>query len=367
MFLNPFPGAFGLDIGDLSIKMLQLTNTSRRRGHRSYEVAACRSTKLPKGLIIDGIIQEPEKVKKYLVHLLYDARTSKKPIRSQWVVASIPDTQAFIKRIDIQKKLTDVIEEDINDAAHRHIPFGEDDYYIDWQATSGEEQGEKTSILVTAVPKRIADMYTHLLESLGLGVIALEPEAIALTRAMITAQKTYTHEARGILNLGATRSSLTVYDHDQIQFTVSLPFSGEYITDALARECKLPYQEAEKQKITTGLAYTKNQVVCWTSLTRSAEILTKEIQKSMQFYTTHFSDTNPITHITMCGGGAMMKRLDRVLSLKLKTTTRPGNVWKNLSSKKSPPLSPEESLRFAVVIGLAIRASANPFFLRDTI
>lgn len=367
MFLNPFPDAFGLDIGDLSIKVVQLRNVSKRHLQRSFDPIVYRSTSLPHGLIQNGVIEEPEKVRKYILHLLRDVHDAERPIKSQWVVAAIPDTQAFLKRIDIEKKPNDVIEEDVLYAAKKHIPFGEDDYYIDWQITPGDGTDGTTSALIGAVPKRIADMYTYLLESMDLGVIALEVEAIAVARAMITAEKTYAGEARGILNLGATRTSFTVFDHDQIQFSVSLPFSGEAITNDIARECHWSYETAEKQKIAIGLEYKKEHQNCWSSITDMTKKLIDEIQKAIKFYTTHFPNANPITHVTMCGGGASMKRLDRILSLHLKITVQPGKVWKNLAATKMPPIAADEALRYAPAVGLALRASANPFFLSEAI
>lgn len=367
MFLNPFPNAFGLDIGDLSIKAALLRNTTRRRFERSFEPVVCRSTKLPPGLVENGIIQEPEKVRKYIQHLLHDVLADAHPIRSQWVVGGLPDVQTFLKRIDIDKPPTDVIDEDVAFAAKKHIPFGEDEYYIDWQMMPGNGSSEKTSVLIGAVPKRIADMYTYLLESLGLGVIALEMESIAVARTMITAEKTYEGEACGILNLGATRTSFTVYDHGQIQFSVSLPFSGERITNEIVRQCHMSYETAEEQKIAVGLEYKKEYKNCWSSITQMIEALTREIQKATRYYETHFAGTNRITHITMCGGGAKMKRLDRILAVKLKTAAAAGNPWKNLAGRGHPPLSPDVSIGFTAAIGLAMRAAANPFFLNDAL
>lgn len=366
MFLTPFPNAFGIDIGDLSIKAVLLRNTTRRRFKRSFEPIAVRSTKLPKGLVENGIIQEPEKVRKYIQHLLHDVMDNEHPINGQWVVAGLPDVQAFLKRIEIDKQPDDVIEEDIDYAARRHIPFGEDAYYIDWQILPSNGASTKTSVLIGAIPKRVADLYTYLLESLDLGVIALEFESVAVARAIITAAKTYENEARGILNLGATRTSFTVYDHEQIQFSVSLPFSGEMITEEIMRQCHLSYESAERQKIAIGLEYKKEFQNCWSSVAKITDGLIQELEKTIAFYATHFPNANPIKQITMCGGNASMKRLDRILSMKLKTAVKTGNVWKNLASKKSAPLPPEASLSYAAAIGLGIRAATNPFFPGDT-
>ena len=175
MLLHPFPHAFGVDIGDLSIKLVQLRNLSLRHGRPTYELETSRSISLPPGLIINGEIQEPEKVRKYLEHLLMGSRKDMKPVRSRWVVGSIPDTQGFLKLITINKKEEEIIEEDILILAKKHIPFDEEEYYVNWQVMP-EENSANTKVLLGASPKRISDMYTYLLESLGLGVIALEIE-----------------------------------------------------------------------------------------------------------------------------------------------------------------------------------------------
>lgn len=365
MFTTPFPSAFGVDIGDRSIKVVQLRNVSRRHGSQSFEPVVIRRTTIPPGLIVNGVIQESEKVRKYLLHLLEGARPSERRISSHWVVASLPDVQGFLKRIDIEKPHEDIIDEDVYSAAKRHIPFEENDYYIDWQVMPTEEKQNISSILVAATPRKNADMYTHLLESVGLGVIALEIETVAMARSLITASKDYEHEARAILDLGAARSSVTVFDHDQIQYSLSLPFSGDRITEKISEMCHLSYEEAEAKKIQTGLEYMRDNEPCWNSVGESANELALEVQTAINFYYSHFSNTNKITHITMCGGGAAMKRLDRLLSLKLKITARPGNVWKNLSLNKKPPLDEINSLEYAAAIGLALRAAANPFFTRD--
>lgn len=366
MFMNPFPQAFGLDIGDRSIKAVQLHNASHRRRHASYDPMIARSTALPDGLIENGIIQEPEKVRGYITHLLHGRGTKEKPIKSAWVAASLPDVQGFIKRIDIDKEPDDIIAEDIQYTAKKHVPFGEEEYYIDWQILP--RNGEKTTpILLGAVPKRVADMYTYLLESLGLGVIALEIETLAIARCLITAHKVYGDEARGLLDIGASRSSFTVFDRDQIQFSVSMPFSGTSVTDAIATRLRLPIEEAERRKLAVGLAYSQKDERVWSVISQTVDGLVTHIERATSFYMSHFPRGNRITHITMCGGGSAMKRLDRVLSLKLKTEVRPGHIWKNLRSKKKLPYDDTTSLTYATAIGLALRAADNPFFSRDTV
>lgn len=366
MFFNPFPNAIGIDIGDLSIKVVQLNNISQRKRKPSYELVTARSTQIPHGLVINGILERPETIRKYLSHLLQKNNPNEKTIKTPWAVVSLPDNQGFIKLIQIDKEPNDIIEEDILIASKKHVPFQEDDYYLDWQIVpSNDNTTEYTNVLISSIPKRVADMYTYLMESLGMAVIALEIGALSSARTMITANKEYVGEARAILDIGATRSTLIIFDHDHIQFSSSLAYSGEMLTTAISQKLHISYDEAEMKKKTYGLEYQKSK--SWPILTEYTDQLVQQIQKTLDFYYSHFPNSNKVTHITMCGGGSALKNLDKILSLKLKISSKPGNVWKNLSSSKAIDLDEKKSLRFTKAVGLALRAADNPFFTNDTI
>ena len=366
MFLNPFPNAIGIDIGDLSIKAVQLNNISQRRRSPSYELVTARSTQLPYGLIINGILEKPEIIRKYLSHLFQKNNPNEKAIKTSWAVVSLPDNQGFIKLIQIDKEPGDIIEEDILIASKKHVPFQEDDYYLDWEIIPNNNANSGYSnVLIGSIPKKVADMYTYLMESLGMAVIALEIGALSSARAMITAKKEYISEARAILDIGATRSTLIIFDHDHIQFSSSLAYSGEMLTAAISQKLHISYDEAEMKKKTYGLKYQKSKNCA--ILTKLTDKLVEQIQKTLDFYYSHFQNSNKITHITMCGGGSALKNLDKILSLKLKISSKPGNAWKNLNSPKPIDFDEKKSLRFAKAIGLALRAADNPFFNNDTI
>lgn len=368
MFGRPFPNAFGLDIGDLSIKLVQLRNVSSRRRGASFHLMEHRSIDLPHGLIANGEIQEPERIRKYLHHILGHDKRKYKPIKGSWVVASLPETQSFLKHISVQKAAEDIEDEDIVAVAKKHIPFGDDDSYIDWQVVPSKNNTTgHTEVIIGAIEKSIANSYTYLLESLGLGVMAIEIEALSIARAMITASKEYDNEARALLDFGATRSSLVVYDHESIQFSTSLPFSGELLTTALSQKLGLSYKEAEQRKIEVGLDTKKHRGKAHAILREQTDRLAKEAKKALHFYETHFEGANKVTHITMSGGTANLPLLDQALTQTLGIQTSPGRPWKNLHSKKEIAMDPRQSLSYATAIGLALRAADNPFFQHDTI
>ena len=361
MFSSPFPNAFGLDLSDRSVKMVQLRFVPSWRSEPRYLIVCHRRWPLPPGLITNGEIQQPEQVRPVIQKLLASGDHAERWIKSPWVVTSLPDTQGFIKLVQLDKSEEDIGPDDVQAVAKRHIPFDEDTYYIDWQIMPGAAgNARQTAVLIAAVPKNIADMYTYLMESVGLGVVSLELQALATTRSMITANKIYGDEARAIVDIGASRTTLIIYDHDHVQCTMSLPFCGELVTTAMEQKLHVTHEAAEKQKIESGLTGAKggNAAILHPIL----DSFVQQLATDIQFYYSHFPDANKITHITMCGSGGLLQGLAELLTAKLKIEAKPGSVWKNLSNGEATRMPDYESLGLATAIGLGLRAAQNPFF-----
>lgn len=313
---------------------------------------------MPPGWIVNGEIQQPENVRKKLLQILGKDGKSK-PIKSLWVVADLPEPKTFLKLIEIDKNIQDLTEDDIYSQAKKHLPFDLAEAHLDWQLLNNGEESSK--VLLGAVPKIISDSYTYLLESAGLTPIALEAEPLCLARSMVTANKDYNGQARAILDLGATRSCLIIYDHDTVQFSVNIDFSGEILTTTIAQGLNIGREEAEKLKIKNGIIFDQNNPNYLKITAEIIDKLTANLKKHLEFYQSHFSEANPVTHITLCGGVAASNELSNVISRQLKISARPGNAWKNLNN---PSYGEDERIRglvWASAIGLAMRATQNPF------
>ena len=364
---NPFPGAFGLDISDLSIKLVQLDNLSNLKSGPTFNLKNLRNISLPPGLIINGEITQEDQVVHYIQKLLQGSSKKEKPIKSPWVVVNLPETHSFIKLIYINKNINEIIQDDIEIEAQKYIPFTEKDgHYIDWEAIPSSEDIDKTKIVLVAAPKAITDSYINLVEKAGLSPLSIDVESLAIARSMVTADKQYKNEARAILDIGGTRSNISIYDNDTVQFSATLNYSGELLTTALSQKLALNHEQAEQAKKQYGLKYeNKNKV--WPILMDQTKTFIEQIKKSIYFYYSHFPETNTINHITMCGGSSILNNLDAILSKELNVECKPGRVWKNLNSNKVVKIPYEESIKYATAIGLALRAADNPFTKTDSI
>lgn len=364
MFLtNPFPGAFGLDIGDSSIKLVQLKKRHSLNRPSFFFPEIMRSASLPAGVITNGEILQPEIVRKKIFHLL--GKDGAYPdFNSPWVVSSLPEPQTFLKLIDIPSLPQDLTYDEVSFNASKHLPFEISDTYLDWQTLNQNPEDAVSHVLLAAVPKSIADSYTYLLEAAGLSPLALEPEATSIARSLVTSSKDYTGMARALLDIGGARAFIIIYDHECIQFSKNVNFTGEMFTTAISQSLKIERAEAEKLKLNHGVKPIKEYPNYIAVVDTMIGKLVDEIRATLRFYDEHFSDANPITHITMCGGSSNLIDLDLVLSQKIKISARPGNVWKNLAPKEiTDEITDEEKhrgLSYAAAIGLALRAVQNP-------
>lgn len=363
--VDPFPGAFGLDISDLSLKLVQLENVSSKK-NPSYNLKNFRSISLPPGLIINGEISQEGQVVHYIQKLLKGSG-KEKSIKSPWVVINLPEMKTFFKLITINKNINEIIQDDIEIEAQKYIPFTEKDgHYLDWEAIPVLDNPNKTKIVMAAAPKNTVESYLTLLRKANLNVIAVDIESLSIARAMVTADKQYQNEARAILDIGATHSNIIIYDNDTVQFSATMNFSGEVLTTAISQKLNKSYDEAEQLKLKFGLKYEKENKA-WPVLVEQTKKFSEQIKKTIYFYYSHFPETNKITHITMCGGSSIVKELDKILTEELQIECSTGRVWKNLNRKKEINIPYEESIKYSTAIGLALRAADNPFYKHDSI
>ena len=131
------------------------------------------------------------------------------------------------------------------------------------------------------------------------------------------------------------------------------------IDTALTQRLNIDRAMATKLKNENGLNFVNEYPDYLKVMTEMADKLVENIYQKILFYRDHFYKPNPITHITMSGGLSAMYNLDKFLTDKLKTETRPGHVWKNLFNDGIED-DQRTSLALASAIGLAIRAASWP-------
>jgi len=328
----------GLDISDLSLKLVQLNKIRDK-----IKIQALSKLNLAQGIIVNGEIKNKGELIKAIKKIITEPQYGK--ISSEEVVACLPESKTFIKLIEIQKSpnpLADIIGSEIE----KHVPLALNEIYYDWQII--EELADKYLALIGAAPKNIVNQYTEMLDEAKLSPVALEIEPISICRSVLNEEasnlKTITFGAKtkvdanlnyGIIDIGANHTCMIFYSGKTILFTVSMPISGEDITAKISQALNLTKEQAEKAKIICGLDENKADGVIKDILANTLKNLVEKIKEAVLFYENYFHERGALSQILLCGGGANIPNLEKIISQEFSVKVSLVDALTNLSEAKN--------------------------------
>jgi len=319
----------GLDFSDYNLKIVQL---DKKRDKISLQ--AMGKIDLPLGAINNGEILNTKLVTESLKKLINSPEKGK--VTSNTVVACLPETKTFLKLIKVEDG-PNPIESIIESEIEKHIPLSCNDLYFDWQII--KQQKGVSHILVGACPKNIVNRYIEVLKNTKLNIAALEIEAVAISRSLLTEEKPKSkiqkNKNYAIIDMGKKRTSLFVYSKNTPIFTISLPISGALVTSEIAKTLDIEEDQADKAKIICGLDETKAKGIIKNLLTTSINSLLEKINDSVNYFENHFPELGEINKIILCGGASNIKDLSKYISESTEIETELGNSLKNINTKRN--------------------------------
>ena len=370
--LNPLSNAFGLDIGDRSFKLVQL---GRPRGRKKgYRLNAWGVVDVPEGVMSNGNILDRPKAAALINKLV---RSAVGHVGGRTVVACLPETKTFIKVIETgpnetREQMTSAVLKEIED----NIPLPKEEIYYDWQAiethsppAAASNPTKKTGprnpasatetsrIMLGAAPKQLVDDFTAMIDLAGLAPAVFEIEAMAISRAVLPIANDEPETAVGLLDIGATRSSLIVHDRGTIQMSLSIPISGAEITETISQKLKVSLEDAEKLKRKCGLDASRCEDKIWKILQPQIDDMSEKIKNAIRFYRMGFPHGRDIERLLVAGGGANFLEIDSVLSRKLTINVERANPLVNVRLPIPRRFPSETTQTYTTAIGLAIRAA----------
>lgn len=363
------PKMFGLDISDLSLKIIKL-----KKKRNFLNLASYGETEIEPGIIKDGEIKDEEKLAEIIKTAIKKVKGEK--LNTKNIIASLPEEKAFLQVIPMPK----ITKEDLKSAviyeAENYIPLPIDQVYLDSQIVPFLNNSlNHFEVLIAALPKKLVDSYLLTFKKAGLQTEALEIESLAIARALI--KKENTKDPVLLIDLGATRTNFIVFSGGSLRFTSSIPVSSESFNEIISKNLGVSLVEAENMKKKYGLEekiglkiknkkteIKKEPGKIFEILVPALVDLIQQIKKYLEYYQTHVSrEHSPLNgkgveKILLCGGGANLKGLSELLTLELKIPVELANPWVNIlrkGQKKNFDLSFEKSLIYTTALGLALR------------
>ncbi len=336
-----------LDVSDESIKYGQLSFTSS-----GFKLTKVGKLKIPKGILSSGKIKDSKK----LVDILKDLRIKE---NLNFVRVSLPEEQIYIFVLSLPQLKGQDLREIILLQIEEHIPLKATEVIFDYDTI---QENDKTTIVeVTAISVEVVESYLSVFNQAGLFPLSFESEAQAINRAVVPRNEI---GSVMIVDFGYVSTGISFSYNGNILFSTTLDIGGFNLTQMLAKNFSLSFEEAEKMKRSYSFDNTLNAKEIFPVLLNGISVLHDELNKQYIYWKTHNKENGlahqDINRIIFCGGNANLAGIADYLEASMKIKVEYANVWVNISDMKSsvPEMPFEKSLGYATVIGLGL----NGFF-----
>lgn len=343
-FFSTKEKAFGLDISDQTLRFVQMGGRPAKPQIKSYN-----EIRLPAGCVVNGQIKQPQI---FIDHLKKLAKTkSGRGQLSREAVVVLPEAGTFLKSLSIEAADAKELPDKIKEALPKEIPLELEEIYFDWEIA--DKKPGHFQVLAGVSPKQTVDEYLDIISQAGITPVVLDLEAIAIAQLLI--DQNGDHQPKIIIDIGQNRTGLFLYDGNNIQFSVSLPLSGNYIDTIIAEALDLTMEQAEEAKITCGFDSGKCHGALIEVLDPAITDLTSQINGAIDFYENSFDASQKISEIILCGGGANMINLAKVLNQQTGLSTTVSEPFKTVKNPDPEFFTSHRSQSFVTAIGLGLR------------
>lgn len=334
---------FGLDIGTTAIRLVELHGSGNTKALVKYAYLPVDS----KTAMSDAAADQ-QKLIGSVQELLAQAK-----ITTKNVAVGLPSQRVFTTVVDIDRLSPAEIAKTIQYQADSLIPTPVSESKIEWAVLgdSPKEKG-KVEVLLSSVSNDFVESRLDMLESIGLNVIAFEPDHMALARAVIPAD---TVTPQMVVDIGSKSTDIVVSMNGAPRLARSIPTGSDAIIKGAIQNLNIDEKQAQQFVNKFGLSKDKLEGQIYNAIIGTIEILASEIEKSIKFFQARYTESK-IDRIIMTGGASALPEFPLFIANRFGLNVEIGNAWRNVSfpaSRQSELLT--ASNHFAVAAGLAER------------
>ncbi|HSH55221.1 MAG TPA: type IV pilus assembly protein PilM, partial [Candidatus Limnocylindrales bacterium] len=274
-------------------------------------------------------------------------------ITTKNVAVGVPSLRVFTTVADIDKLPNAELGKAIRYQADALIPTPVDESKIDWAllGDSPNEQG-KVEVLLSSVPNNFIEQRLDMLESIGLNVIAFEPDNLALVRALVSPNAP---QPQAIVDIGRKNTDIIITMNGAPRLMRSIQTGMEAIIRSASQNLSVDDSQAEQFVLKFGLSKDKLEGQVYQAIIGTVDILTNEIDKSIKFFQGRYSGV-ALDRILVTGGASVIPEFPLYVANKFTLNVEIGNSWHNVvfSADRQNELT-ALSNQFGVAAGLAER------------
>jgi type IV pilus assembly protein PilM len=342
----------GLDLGDSSIKVVELKDLGKGRG---YQVAKLGWDPLSSEAIVDGAIMDAQLVTDTIRRLFDRCRIK----ASSPLATALSGHSVIVKRISLPVMSEAELDESIHWEAEQYIPFDIEDVNLDYQILEGSSlsgEGNMDVLLAAAKKDKIND-YVGVIEQAGLNAATVDIAAFAMQNAFEANYDFEPSQVIALVDIGSAVSTISVlHGGTSVYWRDINNIGGNQYTDAIQKELNLSAEQAERLKRgeeLEGVTFERVQPI----VTAVNEDVGTEIQKTLDFFKQISATDQELDRLYLTGGTSQMVNLKESLGQRLQTQVELLNPFRRITPGRdvSPELINEMMPSASVAVGLALR------------
>ena len=332
---------FALDIGTTAVRVVQL-----RRSGEAWNLVKYGSAPVDIKVASSDAPEDQRRLAEVITNLVSQAGITEKN-----VVVGIPSNKMFATVVDLPNLPQQELASTIKYQAEQFIPMSIDEAKIDW-AVLGKSlrDPQKNEVLLASVANKFSEARLELVESVGLNVVALEPDSLALARALVPPNN---QDAMVIVDFGDFSTDLVAVLGGAPRLIRSIPVGLQTLTKAATQNLNIDSTQANQFIMKFGLHPDRLEGQILKSLDATLDQFIVEINKSVKFFQSRYPNVS-LRYLMMSGYTLSIPAFGEYIAGKTNIQTVAGNAWTNV--KYSPNLRDnlmQLAPQFAVAVGLA--------------
>ncbi len=335
---------FGLDIGTTAIRIVQLTGNGPVKSLARYAYSPIDSK-----IVLSDAKADQQKVAEVISKLV-----SQSGVSTRNIAVGLPSSRVFTTIVDMDRMSPGELAQSINYQADSLIPTPVSESKLDWAIIGDSPQDQtKIEVLLTSASNDYIEGRLDMLESIGLNVIAFEPDNLALSRALIAPDNSSTPQL--VLDIGSRGTDLVIIVNGAPRLTRAIPTGTDTIMKAAMQNLNIDQKQAEQFVFKFGLVKDKLEGQVYQSIIGTVELLITDIEKSIKFFEQRYQNLK-IGNIVVTGGASALPEFPLFLANRFGVNVEIGNAWRNINfsqDKQNDLLA--ISNHFGVAAGLSER------------
>ncbi len=331
----------GIDVSDDAVRIAGLKETAH-----GLEVDVYGERALSPGAIDLGDIKKPDVVSKALAELAQEHNIS-------FARVSIPEEKAYIVHLDLPKMAPKEIRGNLELQFEEQVPIPLSEAVFDYKVVS--VKGDIMHVMLSALPREIADKYLEVFKDTSIMPLALEVEAEAVSRITIPKGDMGTFL---VVDIQFGKTSTYVVSGGAIRMTSSLAMGGDQLVKAAMGALQFGQAEAIAKLKKDGIPPAESEL--FNALVPALSSLRDELNKRYLFWNTHENESGikfpKVEQIILCGEYAVVPGLTDYLAMGLRADTAMADILHciNPDDRYVPELYYEDLFRYGTAIGLAL-------------